>query len=117
MRFWANVGLLLLLPSFVVGGLLALFRPGHAGDVVGAVFVGVFAVVSAGALSQVTVQTYRSFVTMRTVRRMDGRAARRPLTPGSRGLPRRRDFWLAALLPVLFGVIYLVLRLRYPNGP
>ncbi len=32
MRFWANAGLLLLLPILVIGGLLALIRPGRVGD-------------------------------------------------------------------------------------
>lgn len=117
MRFWSNAGLLILLPIFVVGGVLALIRPGHAGDVVGAAFVGLFAAVSAAALGQVPVQTYRSFVTMRTARRMSGTATRHPLHPGSRGLPRKRDFWLASLIPITVGVIYLILRVQYPNGP
>jgi hypothetical protein len=117
MRFWANVGLLLLLPILVVGGLLALIRPGHVGDVVGAAFVFAFVAVSVAALGQVPVQRYRSFVTMRAAQRMGGQATRRPLPPGSRGLPRKRDFWLAMLVPITVAVIYLILRVQYPNGP
>jgi hypothetical protein len=117
MRFWANAGVLVLLPIFVVGGLLALIRPGHAGDVVGAAFVGVFGAVSVAALGQVPVQTYRSHCTMRAVRRMGGRATLRPLPAASRGLPRKHDFWMAAMIPITAGAIYLILRVRYPNGP
>ncbi len=40
-----------------------------------------------------------------------------PLPLGSRGLPRKRDFWLATLVAIAFGATYLVLRVKYPNGP
>ncbi len=108
------------LPSaylFPLGGVLALVRPGHVGDLIGAAFVGIFAAVALAALGQVPVQTYRSHITMRGVRQMGGQATRRPMQPGSRGLPRKRDFWLAALIPDAVFVIVLVLRVRYPDGP
>jgi hypothetical protein len=117
MRWWANIGVLALLPGLVIGGLLAATRPGHVGDIVAAAFVGIFAAVALAALGQVPVQTYRSQITMRGVRKMGGQATRSPLQPGSRGLPRRRDFWLAALIPVAVFVIVLVLRVQYPGGP
>jgi hypothetical protein len=116
MRFWASAGFLLLLPDLLIAGLLALIRPGHAGDIAGAVFIGIFLQIALAALCQVPVQTYRSSITMRDVRRMGGQATRSPLQSGSAGLPKKRDFWLAAFIPIILSVIYLVLRLQYPNA-
>lgn len=117
MRWWANIGLLALLPALPLGVILALIHPGHIGDLIVAVLVGIFAAVAVAALGQAPVQTYRSHITMRAVQRLGGQATRQPLQPESRGLPKKRDFWLAAVIPATVLLIVLVLRLQYPNGP
>lgn len=83
--------------SITLLGLFALIRPGHTGKMIGDSLSGIFVALMLAALAQVPVQRYSSFATMRGVYRMLGHATTRPLPSGSRGLPKRRDFWLGAL--------------------
>lgn len=113
-RWWSNLGLLLIVPLFLVFIVGAIVRPGHIGREIGAYIIFLFVATAACAFGQVPVQTYRMWRTRRGIRAMGSQARRRPLPPDSGGLPKRRDFWLAVAIPLIaFGVaLYVGLRAR-----
>ena len=113
-RWWSNLGLTLIVPTFLVVIVGAIVRPGHLGREIGAYIIFLFVAMAACAFGQVPVQIYRMWRTRRGIRAMGSQAQRRPLPPDSGGLPRRRDFWIAAALPLIaFGVaLYVALRER-----
>lgn len=113
-RWWSNLGLMLILPLFLVFIVGAIVRPGHQGREIGAYIIFLFVAIAACAFGQVPVQIYRMWRTRRGIRAMGSQARRRPLPPDSDGLPKRRDFWIAVAIPLIaFGVaLYVGLQAR-----
>ncbi len=92
---WARAGMATVLWIFPVIAVAAILRPGQTGrDVAAALIIGL-GLLTAIAMAQVGFIRYRSDRNRLYVRKTGPSARDVPLPPGSPGLPRRRDFWVA----------------------
>jgi hypothetical protein len=79
---------------------------------VGSALLLLFAI--AGA--QIATALYRGGRVRLFLNKADGSAGALPLPPGSPGLPRRSDFWIALTLAVIVGGVILIAGLRAAPG-
>ena len=101
-----------MLLGFPVGGVAAVLHSSRTGRHVAAGVLLALGCMVACAASQVVTQSLRYWGTLHGMRRMGGRAVREPLPSDSFGLPKPRDFWVAAAVAAAGAGVLLYAAIR-----